>query len=134
MPSYTAQDIIYRSMRTIGVLEAEESATAAQATDALDNLNDLLNEWERRGIYGAAGDLTDLADELTLDPDEYRALRLNLAVDLAVEYSAQVGPILAQMADQSLRLLEAKYSAPKEVCLDPMLVVPGGAWNITTDS
>ena len=127
MPTYSAQDIIYRALRTIGVLEAEESATDSMGQDGLDNLNDLLNEWDRRGIGGGYVTLDSLSDEMLLDPDEYRAIRLNLAIDLAVEYSAQISPMLSQMADQSMRLMEAKYTRIQPSCLDDALLIPGGA-------
>jgi hypothetical protein len=132
MPTYSAQRIINRALSTIGVLEAEESATSAQAVDALDTLNDILNEWDARGISGGYSDV-ELSDELILDPDEYRALRLWLALDLAPEYQAQVPPALAAMADESRRLLEAKYSRPKTLCLDDALITDG-AYDIRTDS
>ena len=117
MPAYSASRIIDRALSTIGVLEAEESATAAQAQDALDTLNDILNEWDRRGIGGGFSDAT-LSTELTLDPDEYRAIRLWLALDLASEYQVTASPLLIQAADDARRLLEAKYSSPSRLCIE----------------
>lgn len=121
MPVYSAQRIINRALTTIGVLESEETASAAQAEDALDSLVDLLNEWDLKGIGGGSQDLT-LSTELTLDPDEYRALRLALAIDLAPEYQAEVSPGLFVQADAALRLLEAKYSSPRALCVDEALL------------
>jgi hypothetical protein len=117
MPIYTGQDIVNRSLRSIGVLASEESATAAQQSDALDSLNDLLHEWGARGIGPGHQDVGP-SDELILDAEEYRALRLALAVELLTEYQQPPMPLLIAQADDSLRLLEARYSNPATLCAD----------------
>lgn len=120
MPTYSASRIIDRALLSIGVIEAEESATADQHEDAKDALNDLVNEWDERGIGGGFADV-ETSDELILDPGEYRALRLNLAIDLADHYGVRVTDSMARAADLALRFLEAKYSAPSTLCIDPAL-------------
>lgn len=131
MPAYSAQTIINRALTTIGVLASEESATSAQAQDALDSLNDLLHEWDTRGIGGGHSDV-DLSDELILDPDEYRALRLWLALDLADEYQAAVSPSMVARGEEARRLLEAKYCRPKTLCIDDALLIDA-TYDVETD-
>lgn len=56
MPSPTsAIDIITKAMRIIGVLAERETPSAEQATDGLDALNDILEEWNIEGlaVYGS---------------------------------------------------------------------------------
>lgn len=133
MPSYTAQRIVDRSLLTLGVLESEESATSAMLDDALDHLMDLLNELEMRGLGALTTDLV-AASELALDPDEYRFLRLGLALDLAPDYQVADVQLIAAQYDNAKRLMDAKYSDPCAVCLDPAIVYAGGRYNITTDN
>ena len=117
MPIYTGQDIVNRALRSIGVLASEEYATAAQQGDALDSLNDLLHEWGARGIGPGHQDVGP-SDEMILDSEEYRALRLALAVELLTEYQQPPMPLLIAQADDSLRLLEARYANPGTLCTD----------------
>lgn len=46
----TAADLIKSSLRSIGVLASGESPTAAEQADALDILNDILEEWSNDGF------------------------------------------------------------------------------------
>ena len=49
----TAQDLINRAFRLNGVLEAEETPTGSESANALEVLNDLLDEWtmDRLMVY-----------------------------------------------------------------------------------
>ena len=136
MPTYSAQDIVKRALRTIGVLEAEESPTAAEQLDAIEDLNDLLHAWTTKGIGNDHVDLdVDGSDELVLDNDEYRALRLSLACELADSYLVPPQTMAAVNAKKegAMRLIEAKYSSPRDLCTDAALTVGGSRYNITTD-
>lgn len=132
MPTYSAQRIIKRALDTIGVVEAEETPTAAEQQDALDALNDILNEWDLKGIGGGFQDVT-ISTELTLDADEYRSLRLSLAVDLATSYQAEIGQAILMQKERAERVLEAKYANPSELCIDSALTYRNGGYNIVTD-
>ena len=131
MPTYSAQRIVDRALITIGVLEAEESATSEQLQDALDTLNDLLHEWVERGIGTNYIDVS-ASTEMILDASEYRALRLSLASDLGVSYQVQESPALRADMERAMRVLEAKYENPRTLCTDPELRVT--SYNILTDS
>lgn len=50
MATVIALDLIQSAMRLIGALEAEEIATAAEASDALAVLNDLLEDWSTENL------------------------------------------------------------------------------------
>jgi hypothetical protein len=49
----TAADLIRISLRTLGVLAAEETPSAAEQSDALETLNDMLDSWagERLALF-----------------------------------------------------------------------------------
>lgn len=49
----TAQQLIERSLRLIGVLASEETASGAEAADALVTLNDMIDQWnsERLAVF-----------------------------------------------------------------------------------
>ena len=133
MPVYSAQDIVKRAMRTIGVLEAEESPTAAEQEDGLENLNDILHSWRTRGIGSDHVDV-EASTEMLLDSDEYRAIRYSLAMDLIPEYGCPQdrAAMIAAAKDGAMRIIEAKYCRPKDLCVDAALQQDAGSYNIYT--
>ena len=47
----TARDLIKRSLRRIHVLDADEEPTDAEANDALESLNEMLDLWAANKSY-----------------------------------------------------------------------------------
>jgi hypothetical protein len=65
---------------------AEQPIAAADARDALDALNDMLFEWEGVGISLGFTEVSDLGDEVTIPDYAKRAVKFNLAINVAGEY------------------------------------------------
>ena len=111
---------INRSLKLINALEEGESPTNEVQTDALNALNDLLNDWVDRGIGVDQGDLT-LTDEFPVDGSDARAIRYNLAVELAPEYGRNVPPTVYQTAMDTFTRIKAKYFTVSEIDFDNSL-------------
>jgi len=104
----TATDIINRACRRINILAGEEALSAAEASDALQNLNDMLHAFGPMGIkYAhttlAAGDTVNFPDE------QLRNIMLMLCADLADEYSVPLGPETSEAIRQAKNELQAAY-------------------------
>lgn len=108
----TAANMIKRSLRLIGVIEAYEDPTASVENNALAVLNEMLHSWEREGIDY---DHTSLAigDALTVDETQMEAVRFNLACHLAIEHRRETPEWLA------LRARETYMQLRRPVAADP---------------
>lgn len=129
----TVNDFLNRTLRLAGVLEEGENASAEMINDALSACNDMLAEWSEHGIRINDGDLA-LTDTFPLDPSEARAVRYNLAVELAPEYERDPRPIVVAVANNTYRRLQRKFLTVNDMELDSMLQsnyyfdIINGAW------
>jgi hypothetical protein len=108
----TALDVATASLRKIGVLAAEETPTAAAASDAITALRRMLGQWEAEGIRtGAAVVGVAFATTTTLAVPETHldAVEWNLALRLAPEYGRPLDPAAAALAAEGKRALLAAY-------------------------
>lgn len=97
----TARDIIDRAMRRIGVLAEDEQLTAAQASNGLESLNDMMHEWITLGIEYQHFDLSML-DDFPMD-DRWRSAAVALLAErLAPDYG-----VAAPSAERHMRALQA---------------------------
>ena len=69
MGSYTANDIIQRALRRLGVHAPGESVSGAVAADAFEDLNDMLESWALEGLLVVGSVLENFA--LTSGTAEY---------------------------------------------------------------
>lgn len=71
-----------------------------------------------------------LTDTISLPPGYFRALRYNLAVDLAPEYGKEASQTIAAIAVESKATIKRANFTPTYLALDPALQVMGhrGAW------
>jgi hypothetical protein len=126
----TANDIVRQSLLEIGVLAVGEGATAEEANDTLNVLNDMLAAWELSGIAIGAQSLA--LDTVVPWPQNHnRPIMLNLALRMAPQYGVSVNPITAQGASTGYRALQAAYGNPKDMILDRALrrnQWPTGRW------
>lgn len=96
----TANDIIIRAFSRIGIRETETSVTSDELKDALSLLNDMLAEWEP--IYGLGmSPVKASGDTITVPRYAELAIKENLAIRLAPEYSRPISPALVASAKQS---------------------------------
>jgi len=130
----TVQELITRALRLAGVLEAEETPTAAEQVDSLATFNDMLHAWALDGIYL---DHTDLGwtDTLPYASEHLRAIRYALAVELCNDFNVDPKPaVVALAASAKADLVEDFFtveSVEVEVALQPDA---GDGYNVVTDS
>jgi hypothetical protein len=76
----------------------------------------------------------DLVTPVDLLPGYAKALRTNLALELAPEFGRQVDPFVLQLARESLADVKRANFPYTEIGMDAGLVDGGGGYNILTDS
>ena len=117
----TARDVITRALRLIEVQGDGTDLTAERGVDALASLNELLHYWELEGIKIGHVDFT-LDTEVTLQKNHIRALRYNLAVELAPEFDAVVPEYVYIQAAKTLQQLKHEYFVPQRASFDQELL------------
>lgn len=104
----TARDIIEGAMRLLGILQANETADAAQAQDGLSALNQMLHQWP----FDVQHEDMTLNDNLRFPPNHFRGIRYNLAIDIASEYGRDIPPAVAKIADETYRQISNENANP----------------------
>lgn len=116
----TVRKVIYKSLRWIQVTAAEETPTAAQAQDALEDFNEMMHSLKREGI---ALDWRTLAldDALPLPDEDIRGFTAMLSIELAPGYGKEVDPAIAVIAERQRAMLQAAYKGLPQMAFDPSL-------------
>ena len=99
----TAGDVINRALRLIGVAEAGEAASSEDADICLTALNDMLRDWERRGLSLGFSAASTIGATLDVPAHAIRAIAYNLAVEIAPEFSSPVPQNVFNEADRGYR-------------------------------
>lgn len=113
----TARDLIESALKLNRVLSQGKTMTAAEASDGLETLNQLLHSLKAEGADLGFADI-DLNDEIPLPPEHVRAVRFLLAVDLAPEYSVELTPEVSIGAQNAKLILQAAYAQIPELGFD----------------
>lgn len=80
----------------------------------------ILHSWKPLTSFSAT------TDSISLPPGYMRALRYNLAVDLAPEYGISIAPEIAQIAQESKANIKRMNKKPRYLLSDPALSRGGG--------
>ena len=129
----TALQIISRALRVIGVLDAQTTASAEEARDALEALNTMIAEWHEADIGLPDYVLATYTEELASDSADLTAVTLSLAERIAPEYGREL-PVTAQKTlTEAMQRLRLRYFQPGTVSTAEM---PGecSTYNIQTDA
>jgi len=130
----TAQDLIDRALRKLGVLASGEASSSDMATDALADLNAMLAQWLDSGIEISNGEVI-LADVIPQDIADENAIVYNLAETLLLEYPSVVAPKITQVAQMEYRRILAKYTDIGALQNEnDLLPYPYYGYNINNDS
>ena len=116
----TARDVIYGALRLLGAIQSGETATAEEAADALETLNQMLHAWRDQGIDLEHADLA-LNDTLPFQDNHLAAIRYCLALEVAPEFGIQPNPVIVDRADAYFRGLQAFYCDPALLGTYPLM-------------
>lgn len=118
----TNLDLITSAFRRIGMLDENEAPSAEQGAVGLQRLNQLLAEWQERGIgFPSWHAQTVLSATLPLPDWAERAVGGALCIELADEYDRPVSDALAAVATNSFDALQRKRLCQAIQPVDPNL-------------
>lgn len=133
----TNSQVIQDALGMLGVTD-DFNITAEQGALGLRVMNDMLLQWEDNDIHVGYGEQDTLTDTSPILPAHMLAVKSNLAIALAPYYpAAPMTPALAEIAQSSHQKLQrmAQSDLLGAVDLDHTHTgLPGGRYNITTDS
>lgn len=119
--SVTATELVSRALLKLRVYEATETLSAEDLAHGLVVLNEMLGDWSRQGLVVCADEFADATTAYTY-PDGYnRALRLNLAVELAADYGAAPTPELLKDSKDALNKIKRANWQIREMSVDAAL-------------
>ena len=101
----TANDIVSRALRLLGIIASGEAIEASIGADSLTSLNNLGQRMLASGALAAWTDATTLSDALVTPASANDALAYLLAVRIAPEYVGGAPEPIAQQASAELTLL-----------------------------
>lgn len=123
----TALEMVTRALRLSGVIDEIQDPSAEQGADGLTTLNEMLGQWDRDGIKLGWQVVSALSDTLPLEFQDRRAVRFNLAVEIAGEYGIDPMPRVALVAKKTYDdLAKAHLSVVK--CKLDQLPQADNAW------
>ena len=127
----TPNDAIKSALSLIGVLAEGETPNAEQASDGLDALNDMISSWEMVGL--SIGHTTVAINDTMSIPAQYnKAIKYNLALELAPNYEIEPPMIVALHARQGYAALYADNHDIEKRVFDTTLT-SRTHYNINTD-
>ena len=101
----TALTVIEKALSKIGVRSREISLTSNEISDAIEDLNDMMYEWDADGINLGYTTITSSSDTVTTPDWSMGAIKSNLAIRLAPDYDKQVSNALVVSAQQGYETL-----------------------------
>jgi hypothetical protein len=129
----TVLQMVRRAMRLATVIDARDSPSAEETSDAIAALNAMVTRWEANGLALGWANVDSSTDTLPVPLEAEEALANNLACKLASEYGKAAPQQVQQDARDGLAELrrDRLVSAPLTLVSD--LPRSHGLWNITTD-
>lgn len=94
----TAIEMIADAFRLANIINEIEAPSAEQGVQGLRSLNQMMGQWDRDGIKLGWHVVPELDDPLPLDPQDERAVKFNLAVELSGEYGLEPMPWVSKNA------------------------------------
>jgi hypothetical protein len=132
MATTTKFHLIKSAFSEIGIANYEFDLSAEEVNDALDRLDDLMRSWEARGVslgwpLTSSPDDSESGQEVTVPDVAMRAIRTNLAIELAPMYGKLVSPHTMATAKSSYNTMLAALKPPPEKGFPS--TTPSGAGN-----
>jgi len=120
----TARDLINSAFRKGHVIAEGETAAAEQIVPALETFNDMLEAWRDDGLDLGLGTLT-LDTVVAVDAGAHRAIKYNLAVELANDAHVSVPDVTLTIAERSRSALAGRRSGTRKIRFNAALTPRG---------
>ena len=101
----TIREVVEDAFEEIGVKKAEVSLTDDELQSGIRRCNDLLVSWDSIGYIIGYRPVFNATDQLFVEPSVIRAIKSNLAIELAPSYQKTLTTALVGKASDSLNLL-----------------------------
>jgi hypothetical protein len=131
MSSSTANDVITKALRRIGVIEYDQAPDAAMASQGLAMLNEWMHGLPNVSVDYAHRDLA-ITDTVNVPDGLVAALITAFGGELADEYERVLTPRQMQRVDMAMNTLRAAYFQPTTAPVDGALR-RSGWYNFATD-
>lgn len=128
----TALDFITASLKILGVLADNEAPSSEEAKDGLQSLNDMLESWKvesRLATSLASFTSYSLNDTISLGDGWNRAIKYNLAIEMAPEYGVTISREVFDTAKKAITIIKRKNYVKVPVAVDAALL-PVTKWDI----
>ena len=119
----TARSLITAALHRAGVLAASETATAEQAVNGLEILNEMLQSWRDNSVDFGLTELS-LDTPVAIDAGAARAVKYNLAVELANHEHAAVPQRTTLIAEREFAALVGRFVGHSRAKFDAAIVGP----------
>lgn len=125
----TAGKIVSDALMILGIRLSESAIEPPESVDGLFTLNDMMAEWSIDGIDVGYEALDETTDTLSVIPGAIAAIKPNLAVYLAPEYSRVVSAALSARARSSKRALRSSIQLTRTQYPDTLPIGSGNEDN-----
>lgn len=102
----TNRDIITTALRIINIIDENQPATSELAAEGLEAMNDLLADWDADGIELGYFPQTNLSATSPLEDKDLRAIKYNLALEIAGRKNTAISPANIAIASVAKERLE----------------------------
>lgn len=119
----TANQIAERALKRLGLVQSGDSASDTDVSDATTALSAMISSWNLNGLSSLPSTAETYEDRFE------QPLVALLAVRLAEEYGATVGPVLARDADDGMKAIEASHFFVPESRFESALSNIGPLWS-----
>ncbi len=114
----TAIELITSALRLGNIIDENQTPPAEMGTKALEVLNEMMGQWDRDGIRLGWVVVATLATTVPVDLQDLRAVRFNLAVELAGEYGVEPPPRVTKIAGETYAALSKAHAQSFEASLE----------------
>lgn len=122
----TAIEMLTDAYRAANIIDENGVPSAEQGVTGLRILNQMMGQWDRDGIRLGWTIVASQSDTLPLDMQDERAVKYNLAVELAGDFGIEPPPRVERIAGETYAAL-CKAHRLKVECSLEMLPAPD-AW------
>jgi hypothetical protein len=126
----TGADMVYGALRKLGVRTAESPIEDFEMSDGIETLNDMLSEWDGRGIKLGFTPIDNSSDTIRVPRMAHDCIKSNLAIRLAPDYEK---PVSAELAATAVSGTDSLLISTVHLEVDYPDTLPKGTGNYTED-